>query len=120
MNRWGHSTMRHDIRSDEGFATVIGVVFVIGLVSLLTMMSSVGAWLQAQAQSASVADIAALAAAVHGSCTAAQEAARVNGSQLRECRWKGSDVIVVVSTAARQTPIVLPVMSAEASARAGF
>jgi secretion/DNA translocation related TadE-like protein len=112
--------MRNDFHSEEGSATVFGVAIVIGLVSLLMVMSSAGAWLLAHAHAASVADIAALAAATQGSCAAAHEAARVNGSELKDCAWQGSDVIVVVSTEVSDTPIVIPVTRVEASARAGF
>jgi secretion/DNA translocation related TadE-like protein len=112
--------MRNDVCSEEGSATVFGVAIVIGLVSLMMVMSSAGAWLLAHAHAASVADIAALAAATQGSCAAAQQAAHVNGSELKDCAWQGGDVIVVVSTEVSDTPIVMPVTRVEASARAGF
>jgi len=111
---------RSKLSSDVGFATVLGVAIVFGLVSLLMVMASAGGWLLARAHAASVADIAALAAASQGSCAAAQEVVRINGSDLRDCTWLGSDVVVVVSIEVRNTPIVLPVMNVEASSRAGF
>jgi len=111
---------RSKLSSEVGFATVLGVAIVLGLVSLLIVMAAAGGWLLAHAHAASVADIAALAAATQGSCAAAQEVVHINGSDLRACTWHGSDVLVVVSTEVRNTPIVLPVMSVEASARAGF
>jgi secretion/DNA translocation related TadE-like protein len=112
--------MRDDLRSEDGSATVFGVAIIVGLVSLMMVMSSAGAWLLAHSHAASVADIAALAAATQGSCAAAHEAARINGSELKDCAWQGSDVIVVVSTEVQDTPMAVPVMRVEASARAGF
>lgn len=112
--------MSDDARSEDGSATVLGVAIIVGLVSLLMVISSAGAWLLAHSHAASVADIAALAAATQGSCTAAHQAARVNGSELENCVWQGSDVIVVVSSQVGDTPIALPVTRIEASARAGF
>lgn len=112
--------MRSDACSDEGSATVFGLAIIAGLVALLMMTSSAGAWLLAHSQAASAADIAALAAASKGSCAAAQTAAQVNGAWLHDCMWRGGDVTVVVSTRVSRTPIVLPVMDVRASARAGY
>lgn len=112
--------MRPDMRSDHGSATVFGIAIIVGLVGLLMVASSAGAWLLAHSQAASAADIAALAAATKGSCAAAQEAAQVNGSRLEDCSWRGGDVTVVVTTKVSRTPIVLPVLEVRASARAGY
>ena len=112
--------MRRDVCSDEGSATVIGLAIIVGLVALLMLTSSAGAWLLAHSQAASAADIAALAAATQGSCMAAQKAAQANRSQLTDCSWRGSDVTVVVTTKVSRTPIVLPVMEVQVSARAGY
>jgi hypothetical protein len=44
----------------------------------------------------SAADQAALAAARSGQCDRAAHSANQNNARLRECRWTGADVIVVV------------------------
>lgn len=120
MGRQVDAVMHCDVRSENGSAVVLGIAIILGLVSLLMVMSSIGGWLLAQTHAASVADVAALAAATEGSCAAALEAAHVNGSQLLECRWEGSDVIVVVSSPVRNAPVVTPMADVHASARAGF
>lgn len=112
--------MSSDLRSDRGLATVFGLAIIFGLVSLLMMMSAAVSWLLAHSHAASVADLAALAAATQGSCAAADRAAQVNGSQLLDCQWEGSDVIVTIRSELRHTFAVVPVNSVHASARAGF
>jgi secretion/DNA translocation related TadE-like protein len=111
--------VRSDPCSDEGFATVLGLAIIVGLVALLMVASSAGAWLLAHSRAAAAADIAALVAASKGSCAAAQTAAHANGSRLEACSWRGGDVTVVVGTKVSRTPIFLP-MEVHASARAGY
>lgn len=114
------SMTRCDWLSDRGAATVFGVTIMLGLVSLLMMISAVGSWLLAHAHAMSVADVAALAAVTEGSCTAADHVAQSNGSRLLDCQWDSGDVIVTVSFEVSTTPVQLPVGSVHASARAGF
>lgn len=105
---------------DDGFATVLAIAIVAALVSLLMIMSSAGTWLLARAHAATVADLAALAAATHGSCSAAHEVAAWNAATVLNCAWQGSDVVVVVSAPVEVMSVALPVQRAEASARAGY
>lgn len=112
--------MPDELRNETGSATALGVAVVVGLVSLLMIMASVSSWLVARSHAASIADIAALAAAADGSCDAAREVAQMNGSSVSECRWQGSDVIVVVASHVRGASTLLPAAIVEASASAGF
>lgn len=113
---------RHRIEAphDDGFATVLAIAIVAALVSLLMIMSSAGAWLLARSHAATIADLAALAAAMHGSCGAAHDVAASNAATVLNCVWQGSDVVVVISTPIEGTAVALPVQRAEASARAGY
>jgi secretion/DNA translocation related TadE-like protein len=106
--------------SEAGFATVFAVTVVTALAALLVMMLSVGSWLLARTQAASVADIAALAAATRGSCEAAHQVALINDARVRSCTWQGSDVVVVIQTQVSGPAAAIAVHQVEASARAGF
>lgn len=112
--------MLSSFRDDTGSATAFGVATFVGLVFLLLIMVSAGSWLMARSHAASIADIAALAAAHRGSCEAAHDVAQMNHSRVLECVWQGSDVIVVVSTRVQVTPVALPIASVEVAARAGY
>lgn len=120
MARPDSAGRRVEVRHDDGSATVLAIAIVAALVSLLIIMSSAGAWLLARSHAATVADLAALAAAQHGSCGAAHDVAVSNAATMVDCVWQGSDVVVVVSTPIEGTAIALPVQRAEASARAGY
>ena len=105
---------------DDGSATVLAIAIVAALVSLLMIMLSAGAWLLARSHAATIADLAALAAAQHGSCGAAHDVAVSNAATMVDCVWQGSDVVVVISTPIEGAAVVLPVQRAEASAKAGY
>lgn len=112
--------VRIDVHPDGGIATVLGLAIITSIASLLMVLLHVGAWSMARSHSAMVADIAAVSAARQGSCEAARYAVRIHGLELVDCVWEAGDAIVVVrSTIGVRSPL-LPVLSAEGRARAGF
>lgn len=107
-----------DVRGDGGAATVLGLAVIASITTLLMVLLHVGAWSMARAQSAMVADIAALSAARHGSCEAARFAARIHDVELVDCFFEAGDAIVLVRPPIRLRSPFLP--SVEGMSRAGF
>lgn len=112
--------MIRETHSEAGFATVFAITVMSGLAALLVMLLSVGSLLLARSQAASVADIAALAAATRGSCESAHQVALINDARVRTCTWQGSDVVVEIETELSVRPLAISVNRVTAAARAGY
>lgn len=93
---------------ERGAASVAAIVLVVGAVAVLPVAGAVSAWSMTRSEAAMIADLAALAAARSGACSAAQEVARVHHSTLAECAFDGTDVevAVTVTTASAWMPTV--------------
>jgi len=96
------------------------VAVIITVLSLLMIMASGSTWLLARSHASTIADLAALAAASRGSCPAAHHVAAANGATVVECSWRGSDVLVVVTSPVGDTLVTLPLPPAQATAKAGY
>ena len=86
-------------RGDDGVASIL-MAALLGVLLLAGISGAALAALTLGRQHANqAADQAALAAATSGSCDRAARVAQANVARLRDCRWIGSDVVVVVEAA---------------------
>jgi len=111
----------NELTDEQGVATVFALALLTGLTVVIGATAAMAQWAIARSQVALVADLAAVAAARQGACTAAESTARAHDVQLLECSWEGTDVTVSIGThtvgpAARW--LRAEVISAQA--RAGF
>jgi len=84
------------VRDDAGVGSVLVLVMVFVFLVATSCGLALGGLALARQRVNAAADQAALAAASAGQCDRAARLAALNGSRLRECRWVGADVIVVV------------------------
>ena len=107
--------------SDEGFATILALAVLTGLVTLIAATTATAHWVATRAKASMVADLAAIAAARQGSCAAAVSTASSYGARVSGCTWDAVDVTVQVAVPA---PASLSGWSdldvIEATARAGY
>jgi secretion/DNA translocation related TadE-like protein len=83
-------------RDDDGVASVL-LVALLAVLLVAGMCGAAVAGLALGRQHADqAADQAALAAASTGDCDQAVRVAQANLARLRDCRWVGADVVVVV------------------------
>lgn len=108
-------------RRDDGMVTVLALCSVTGLALVVTATAAAGQWAMERARASMVADLAAVSAARHGSCTAAVSAAEAHGAEVSGCSWDGVDVTVTVTL---RTSALLATWRASsdvrARARAGY
>jgi secretion/DNA translocation related TadE-like protein len=91
MSSWGRS-----VRDDSGVGSVLMLVVVLVLLVATTCGLALGGLALARQHVNAAADQAALAAASTGQCERAARLAELNNARLRECRWVGADVTVVL------------------------
>jgi len=77
-------------------ATVLVLALVTGLAVFVTATTATAQWALTRAKTSMVADLAAVAAARQGSCSAAAAAAHAHEAQMLACSWQGGDVTVTI------------------------
>ncbi|RLK59880.1 Rv3654c family TadE-like protein [Actinokineospora cianjurensis] len=107
-------------RGDSGFATVLGLAVIAGVMAVVLMVLTFGGVVAARHRARGAADLGALAAAAHvvdgveSACGRARWVAERMGARLVRCAVSGWDATVEVVV-----PGVAVVGSAAAAARAG-
>lgn len=86
------------VTGDRGAAAVWSLALTLLLVAVALVVAMVGSVGVARSRAANVADLAALAGARTGSCTAAREVTDRNRMRLSDCTAEDGDVVVLVTT----------------------
>jgi secretion/DNA translocation related TadE-like protein len=84
------------LRSDDGIATVLGVVLALGLAGAGIVMAGIVSATTTRQHASVAADLAALAGATHG-CDAAALVAQAHGAATSACHFEGADAVVTVA-----------------------
>lgn len=84
------------VRDDAGVGSVLLLAGVLVLLVAISCGLALGGLAVARQHVNAAADHAAIAAASAGQCDQAARLAELNHARLRDCRWSGPDVIVVV------------------------
>lgn len=81
---------------DRGIATVWGAALMLVLLVVALVAMGVGGLVVTRSRAATIADLAAIAAAHGSGCSGAGDLARSHGMQVGTCAVEGDDVVVEV------------------------